>query len=222
MNIMPRLISPPARRTNLLSAGLTVSVIRLFLGLLLALGAVRTGQAQGLMGFAQMSSQPNGGAFDYTLTLYNTGTDPIGTFWFAWLPSGQNYLFAMPTAATAQTPSWVGYVMSGYNYGGGGYYYDYSIEYYDTSGMGLAPGNSMVFGFTSTDTPAALAGDSVYYPGIPVGTSYLYDTAFSEGFQLTVTPVPEPSPVALFALGGLGLMFAARRGLFQRPNRVPR
>jgi hypothetical protein len=209
MNDMTPTTSLPARRLNLLPTALTVSTIRLFLGLLLALGVARGVQAQGLIGFAQINNTPVGdGSYNYNITLNNTGSVNIGTFWFAWLPSGQDYLYTMPSAVTTQDGSWTGFVNPGY-------YYGYSVEYYALAG-GLAPGGSYTFGFTSTDTPAAIAGDSVYYPGTPVGTSYLYDINNTTGFQLQVTPAPEPSSVALIAICGLGLLFVRRMGSFRR------
>ena len=38
----------------------------------------------------------------------------------------------------------------------------------------VQPGSSLNFGFTSADTPASVNGDSVFYPGTPVGTSFVY------------------------------------------------
>jgi uncharacterized protein YjdB len=46
------------------------------------------------------------------------------------------------------------------------------------------------FGFVSADTPASVNGDSVFYPGTPVGTSFVYPTGpFSDaGHEFVVQP----------------------------------
>src|SRR4051812_25004523 len=45
-------------------------------------------------------------SYKYLLTLTNTGTSPIGTFWFAWIP-GYDLLPTVPTAINAPT-NWLG------------------------------------------------------------------------------------------------------------------
>ena len=56
---------------------------------------------------ATISSVPNGGNFDYTIALKNTGGSDIGTFWFAWTPPGMpieyDFLPSAPSA-TARLP----------------------------------------------------------------------------------------------------------------------
>src|SRR5215472_4073585 len=69
-----------------------------------ALGVVGTLQGQNINATALISSQPaGGGLFNYTLTLNNlaSSTSPIETFWFAWLPNGDNFLPSSPTSAQA-------------------------------------------------------------------------------------------------------------------------
>jgi hypothetical protein len=57
--------------------------------------------------------------------------------------------------------------------------------------------------FESSDTPAQIAGDSPFYPGTPVGTSFLYQGAPFQGDsrQFLVSSVPEPSTLALGLIG---------------------
>ena len=67
----------------------------------------------------------------------------------------------------------------------------YAIQFTsDSSVYDVEPGSSMNFSFESPGTPAALAGNSVFYPGTPVGTSTVYPQGpFSDaGHQFVVTP----------------------------------
>ena len=55
--------------------------------------------ASGITASALISGKADGSDFDYTITLSNSAssTDPIGTFWFAWVP-GDDFI-----PATRQT-----------------------------------------------------------------------------------------------------------------------
>ena len=84
----------------------------------------------------------------------------------------------------------------------------FAIQWIASSSVNdVAPGSSMDFSFDSTATPAAMAGDSVFFPTFPVDTSFVYSGApFSDaGDQFVVQTVPEPS-VWVLMLGGLGLL----------------
>jgi len=153
-----------------------------------------------------ITETPAGPDFNYTITLTNSSssTDNIGTFWYAWLP-GLNFL---PTAPLAfDTPGgWTAQVTS-VGPGDG-----FGIQWVATSPSAeLTPGSSLVFGFTSADTPQQIAGISPYYPNppIPVNTSFVYQNGpFSgDSAQFLVTPqfsaVPEPSSLALGVIGVL-------------------
>ena len=172
------------------------------LTLFIVLGTVSTVFAQGETGTATLSGVPAAGMYDYTLTLHNTGTVPIGTFWYAWVP-GEFFLPSSPSSPTtplgwsASTPSSSG---------------RYSVEYTASSGYALAGGGTLSFGFTSPDTPATLAGNSPAYPGTPIGTSFLYSGGpFSDaGYQFVVQSVPEPSALGFLGACVLGLVLAGR------------
>lgn len=146
--------------------------------------------------------------YDYTLTLNNTGTTTIGTFWFAWIP-GQDYMLHSPT--NIQSPAgWVALIT------GGGGSDGYAIQWKNSTGALLGAGSTTsTFTFTSLDTPAQMAGNSSFFPAKPVGTSYVYSGApFSDsGFQFVVTPqaTPEPSALALLVVGALGLSLVSLR-----------
>jgi len=178
------------------------------LTLLITLAAASGSLAQNgpELGTATLSGVQNAGLYDYTITLNNTGTVPIGTFWYAWIP-GQFYLPSNPSSVTAPT----GWSFSTPSSGG-----SYSIEYTASSSLyDLAPGANLSFEFASTDTPGTLAGDSTAYPGTPIGTSFLYEAgAFSDaGKQFVVQSVPEPSAMSFLGAGFLVLAFAGHRKL---------
>lgn len=168
--------------------------------------------AQGYVVDAQISSQAVGdGTYNYTITLNNEASsmNPIGTFWFAWLPDdyGHNLLTSYPNSV--QTPAgWYGYV-SGPNY----YYYPdgYGIQYY-ASGAGLMPGQSLTFGFNSSDAPSVVEGNSQYDGGVLTTASYVY-MGYAEGdpgAEVFVTAAPEPSSLGLLAVGMAGFAFVLR------------
>ena len=77
----------------------------------------------------------------------------------------------------------------------------------------MVPGALLAFGFNEAATPATSAGNSPFYPGTPIGTSFVYSGApFSDAGDkfVVASVVPEPSSLALFGasvlcLGWVGL-----------------
>ena len=170
--------------------------------LLIALGAPFTLHAGVPTATAQISDVPLlGGTFAYTITLENTGTTTIGTFWNAWIP-GQDYLAVSPTNIISPT-GWSANITNGGSEDG------FAIQWIASSNL-LQPDDSDTFTFDSTVTPTAMDGDSVFYPTTPVETSFVYSGApFSDaGDDFVVQPasVPEPSSVPLGILGALGVL----------------
>jgi hypothetical protein len=148
------------------------------------------------------------GEFQYDLTLNNTGTTDVGTFWFSWIP-GANFMIVPPTAIQSPT----GWTAADISFGGAD-----SIQWIDSGS--LAAGTSQSgFEFDSTLTPAQMAGPSSM-PGDPVATSFVYIGApFGDpGLQFVATPAPtstpEPGTILLTALG-IGLAGFGRK-LFRR------
>ncbi len=181
------------------------------------LGYAHFSAAQTIQANATLSDIASGLNYDYTIDLNNTvsSTSPIETLWFAWVP-GQNFLPTSPL--TVQPPTgWTATIT------GGGPGDGYGIEFV-TSTSPVTPGNSLLFNFSSTDTPAELAGNSPAHPGTPVGTSFVYSGAPFSGSSASfvVQPVPEPSSFGLLLLGGLFLWRMKRRDFrdeSQKPER---
>lgn len=156
---------------------------------------------------------PDGpGNFLYTVTLHNTGTTNIDTFWFGWLPDNYDFLTSVPTPTNAPT-NWTSFVENDP--------YGSSIEFYDTASSPITPGNSSSsFQFTSPDDPSVVAGDNSYW-GFPETYSYVYagepagpgqDPAAAGSFIFSMpVSAPEPTSVALIGLGAMTLLSRRRR-----------
>jgi len=165
----------------------------------LALSAV-SGRAQSAS--ATISGVPAAGGYDYTIVLDNTGTYDLNSFWYGWIQF-QNDLPSNPSSA-GNSLGWAN------NLDGN------SIQWVNSTGTALAPGQSGNFTFFSTSTPAqmtaGIAGESVAYVG---GIDFSQGTAGdSTGiFSPTLVATPEPSSAALLAIGSLGLLAAGWRKL---------
>jgi hypothetical protein len=145
------------------------------------------------------------GVFQYDLTLTNTGTTTIGTFWFSWIP-GAGFMGVTPT--NVMSPA--GWTDTVTNSGA-------SIRW--TNPSPLAMGDSVTgFMFDSTMTPAEFLG-TFSGPGLgmgdPITTSFLFiGVPFGDpGAQITATPAavvgtPEPSTLSLAAIA-MGLLALA-------------
>ncbi len=173
----------------------------------LAAGFVPAPASAGILDVsAVVSSAPDGPNFDYKIVLTNSSssTDSLETFWFAWVP-GKDF---MPTNPVSVTPpaGWTDNITNGGPTDG------FAIQFLTTTAA-LAPGNALTFAFTSADTPAQIAGNSPFYPGTPVGTSFVYQngpfSGDSDVFQ--VSAVPEPSSLVMSVIGGVALLRTARR-----------
>lgn len=122
--------------------------------------------------------------YKYSITLTDTGTTPIGTFWFSWVP-GEGFLPDFVTFPSSQG-GWSAQITDGQPPANG-----YSILW-TASGASLAllPGQTLdIFTFTSSTAPATLFGNSAIHPPMPVTTSTVYSGApFSDaGFTFAAT-----------------------------------
>ena len=143
-------------------------------------------------------SEISPGEFQYDLTLNNTGTTNIGTFWFSWIP-GAGFMSASPTDIV-DPAGWTDILTNG----GAG------IQFKTSSDL-LASGDSLSgFEFDSTMTPAQLQKDftgSGVGDGDPIATSFVYAGAPlvgpSDQFVATAATAatPEPATTLIVAIG---------------------
>jgi hypothetical protein len=151
-------------------------------------------------------AQINASTYHYDLSLSDTGTTNLGTFWFAWVP-GKDF---MPTSPlNIGTPAgWSSFVTGGTPNDG------FAIQWVAGIGSALTPGNTLSgFGFDSLTTPAQMAGNSPFFPTQSVTTSFVYSAGpFSDaGFRFAAqagpqTGTPDPASAGLIAAGGLLLI----------------
>jgi hypothetical protein len=164
------------------------------------LASAVSSHAQGAV--ATISGVPVSGGFDYTILLTDTGSTPLNSFWYGWTIG--NFNLPSTPSSPANMLGW-GSIVNGH-----------SIEWVNSSGTALTPGNTGTFTFFSSSTPTAMttspAGQSV---------AYVNGIDFSQGspgsstpvFSPALVPAPEPSTVALFAVGALGLLTSGWRKL---------
>ena len=136
------------------------------------------------------ATQPSAGLYNYNLTLNNTGTTTIGTFWFSWIP-GAGFLSAPPTNVLSPT----GWTSTVTNAGAG-------IRWVDTGTL-LGAGASLTgFNFTSTETPTQLASNFTAANGTtePASIYFVYIGA------------PPPPPAAASPLTRTDFPHTSRRG----------
>jgi hypothetical protein len=145
-----------------------------------------------------------GGVFDYTITLKNTGTTSVDSFWYAWTLNGNNLSTAITTSGSSL--GWIDTALEG----------NTSISWEGNSGDALAVGQSATFTFDSTETPSAIttspSGESVVYVSATGPNTFGQNSPGSASpvFSPTLVPAPEPSSMGLVAAGALVLAVARR------------
>src|ERR1700722_16170948 len=115
-----------------------------------------------------LSTQLNATTWEYDLTLNDTGTTNVGTFWFSWIP-GEDFMPTVPTDITSAA-GWTDAVT-----GLGDATDGSAIQWIAGPGAALTAGESVTgFSFDSTTSPATMAGLSPSHPTEPILTSFVY------------------------------------------------
>jgi hypothetical protein len=143
-----------------------------------------------------ISTTSTSAPFNYTMSVTNTGTTPIGTLWFAWTNVPITYNLLPAPASNISWPSgWVGFPTGPDRALDG-----YGVEYYTFNPIG--PGQTLTgFNFTSNVAPAHLGDSSGSYP-LPIDTTYVFQSYLNTGpgVGALATPavvVPEPVGVVV-------------------------
>lgn len=151
-----------------------------------------------------ISATAAGADTNYTITLSSARSSDsgIGTFWFAWVP-GEDFLATSPISVSPPS-GWTDNIT---NMGPGD---GFAVQFLANSPANdVQPGSSLNFSFRSADPPAAVNGNSTFFPGTPVETSFVYPAGpFSDaGHQFVVTPAtgstPTPSPTPPVTVVGI-------------------
>ena len=179
--------------------------IEAYAGLTVLMTSAVAGMAQSATG--TYTDTPSGPDYTYSLTASDASGAgaPMGSFWFAWVP-GKFFLPSVPLSATAPS-GWTESIVN------------HSVQFVAGSSADyILPGSSLSgFTFTTVDTPAEIAGDATSqgYPTTPVTTSDAYTgglfSSSGNTFTFTASSVPEPSTLALGAMGVAGLWLRRKK-----------
>jgi hypothetical protein len=174
-----------------------IRLIRLCLAVATASAATTvTSHAQSAT--ATISAVAAGTSYDYTITLQNTGTNALNSFWYGWTTSGNN-LPSDPSNA-ANSLGW------GNDLDGN------SIKWVNSSGTALAPGASATFTFVSSSAPSAItkspSGESVAYVGaIDFTEGKAGDSTAAFSPTLAVPPPAVPTATATISGFAAGISY---------------
>lgn len=178
-------------------------------GLFFSLAAAALPALGAIKATATISTSSASAPYAYTITLHNTGTTDIGSFWFAWtdVPIDYNFLPTLPTV-TGMPTGWIAPITHNASPDG------YGIEYENSTGLAIPTGGSATFSFNSDDSPAIIAGNGYIFPNkVTRSAVYIGAPQNDAGFKFNVAVVPEPSSMVLACIaagGGLILWSKSR------------
>lgn len=140
--------------------------------------------------------------YHYDITLNNTGTTDIGTFWFAWIPGG-DFLPSVP--ASESSPSgWGDSTGKPFVTGSGNSFDGSALQWISqSSASNVKAGTSLSgFDFTTADSPSVLAGKAPSNTAHQVMESFVYiGSPFADpGFDFTVTEAASGPTAAKLAI----------------------
>ena len=131
----------------------------------------------------------------YTITLTDTGSNPIDSLWYAWTPDVAPH-FYLPDSNLSDISGqdgWTGSAVAN------------SIQF--TGGTAISEGQSVSLSYEADFSPTTLANT------VNSGLSVAYDGGIEGGPStpdFTITAAPEPASMALFGAALLGLGVARR------------
>jgi len=161
------------------------------------------GSAYGISASGTISSrQISPTSYEYSLTLTNTGTTPIGTLWFGWFPA-YDQLPSHPTSFASP---------SGWTAADAPDIFGVASAQWVTSTNPLQPGQSLSgFVFDTPDSPTVMAGTGLL--GLPVEESYVYIGApeTDPGFPFVPATVAAPEPTSLMLIAAAPMALLLRR-----------
>jgi hypothetical protein len=183
---------------------LKLNSIRLILAVAMGLTASAiSSRAQSSEATATITGVAVSGGFDYTISLENTGTGDLNTFWYGWTDDGNNLPSNPDTAENSL--GWAN------NLDGN------SIVWENDASTALAPGQTGAFTFFSSDSPSDIttspSGGSVVYNGVGI-----FSAGQSDAFSPALAATPELGSSALLAAGAFSLFLLGRKksGVLQK------
>ena len=192
------MISVRVRRSPLVRLGLFA------LGAMCVFGFVESSRAQGTLSATATITETGqvGSEYEYSLTLDNTGSNPINALWYGWIQGH----FDLPSSPTSigEPAGWTGTADGN------------SIKFGNSSGSAIAPGGFGTFTFDSTSDFAAMTtgttggtatGNSVAYAAVSYMSSFDQSDPGKASNPFVPTAVPEPSTLGLMLTGLAGIWF---------------
>lgn len=149
------------------------------------------------------------GQYQYDLSLNNTGTTPISTYWFGWIVYAGTFVYDLMPSAASSVSSPAGWTGASVHDGIG----SYAVEW--TSPTPLGPGGTLSgFSFVTPDVPGTINGTS-FFAGYPTRESWVYQNVYSgvssSGANAEFTPAIAPAPEPAIGLALIPLLALRRK-----------